>query len=517
MPPGAPPPHRAPDDEPHSLRDLLTIVFKRKRLIVTFFVTTVVIVTLGTFLMAPTYEASAAILVRKASAEVPLVPSESSQLIISQVTQEDLNSEAEILRSRAAIEDALRSIGVSESMRDDGPLTTARRELSILLGGRRLSYLEEMVLELQKRLEVEPLRKSNVLQVSYRHSDPEWAKKVVDALTKRYIAGRSELYRSPGAVGFFDEATKAAAARLAKAEQALETWSSEAGVSVLGLPGDSQALAAEKEATLRRLADFEKQLGEARVEVSQRTERVAALETELAKEPERLPSALRLNQDPTTEELEKALVALQLKRDALIQDYLPTNRRVSDVDDQIRATKERLGAAEGRVASINKTELNAVHQELKTQLLSTEADLEGARARYASLEAQVAAHRRRLDDLSQKGIATDALRREARAAEEAYMLYLKKHEEARISAAMDQSIVNVSLAQPAELPLKPVAPKKLLNLALALVLGLTGGLGLAFATEYFDHSFTTGHDLEARLGIPLLGTIPDQDALRPTS
>src|SRR3972149_10048969 len=78
------------------------------------------------------------------------------------------------------------------------------------------------------------------------------------------------------------------------------------------------------------------------------------------------------------------------------------------------------------------------------------------------------------------------------------MLYQKKHEEARISAAMDQQrIVNVSIAQPAQRPLKPVAPRKALNLLLGLLLGAMGGLGLAFATEHFDHSFTTGRELEA--------------------
>ena len=108
-------------------------------------------------------------------------------------------------------------------------------------------------------------------------------------------------------------------------------------------------------------------------------------------------------------------------------------------------------------------------------------------------------------------------RREARAAEEAYMLYQKKHEEARISAAMDQQkIVNVSIAQPAQRPLKPVG-RKALNLLLGLLLGAIGGLGFAFVAEYLDHSFTTGRDLEARLGMPLLGAIPEHASLERAS
>jgi uncharacterized protein involved in exopolysaccharide biosynthesis len=502
------------DEGENNLRDLLTIVFKRRRLIVSFFFTTVAVTALATFLVPPTYEATAAILVKKASAEVPLVAKDSSQLIISQVSEEDLNSEAAILGSRQAIEDVLHEFRVDESWRRDGLVLRARSALAGLLGSPRLSYFDDMVLHLQKKVEVRPVRKSNILDISYRHGDAEWAARVVRALTERYITRRSQVYQSPQAVSFFDEETRTAAARLAKAEQALNAFSSEARVSVLGLVGDPQSLAAEKEATLRRLADFERELGEASVLVRQQTERVAALEAQLASEPDRLPSSLRLNQDPTTEELERALVTLQLKRDALVRDFTPENRQVRDVEEQIQAAQKRLKGAEERVASINRTEINPIHQGVKAQALSARADLTGARARYESLRTQVASQRQQLDQLTQKSLTMDGLRRETKAAEEAYLLYQRKHEEARISAAMDQQrIVNVAIAQPAKRPLRPVSPRKSLNLLLGLLLGAIGGLGLAFVAEFFDHSFTSGHDLEVRLGIPLLGAIPDHVAL----
>jgi len=501
-----------------SLRDFLTIVFKHRRLILSFFLTTVVVIALATFLLPPTYEATAAILVKKASAEMPLIPTVSSQLIISQVTEADLNSEITILKSRQAIEETLHTLGVDESWRHEGSLRRALKALAVALGEPRLSYFDEVVLQLEKDIVVSPTRKSNVLVILYRHADPDWATRVVQTLTERYITRRAQVYQSPQAVPFFEEETRAAEARLKKAEQALEDYSRKARVSVLGQVGDSQSLAAEKEAALRRLAEFERQLGEAAVQARQQEERVAALEVQLAREPERLPSSLRLNQNPTTEELEKALVALQLERDALVQDYTPENRQVLDIEDQIRTTQARLKAAEERVASINRTELNVVYQSLRAQLLVGRADLKGVRARHNSLQQQMVSYRRQLEELSQKGRTTDELRREARAAEDAYMLYQKKHEEARISAAMDQQrIVNVSIAQPAQRPLRAVAPKKALNLLLGLLLGVVGGISLAFITEHFDHSFTTGRDLEARLGIPLLGTIPEHESIGRTS
>jgi uncharacterized protein involved in exopolysaccharide biosynthesis len=205
-------------------------------------------------------------------------------------------------------------------------------------------------------------------------------------------------------------------------------------------------------------------------------------------------------------------VALQLKRDALIQDFTPDNRQIQDIDTQIRLAKERLQQAQEQVGSINRTEINPVHQDLKTELLRAEADLEGARGQYRSLQRQVARYRGELNEMNEKAFALERLGREAKVAEDAYLLYQKKHEEARISSAMDQQkLVNVSIAQPAQRPLKPVAPKKALNMVLAIFLGAFGGLGLAFGREYFDHSFTTGYDLESRLGIPHLASIPEEE------
>lgn len=502
------------DEGSFSLRDVLTVVFKRRRLILGFLVVAVGIGMATALLLPPTYEATSAILVKKSSAEVPLIPTESSQLIISQVTESDLNSEIMILKSRPAIEEVLRDLDVGSSQRTESALQRVQAQVKEMLGIPRLTFFDAMVLELEEDVRVSPVRRSNVLQVSYRHGDPDWATRVVQGLTERYITRRSELYQSPKAVPFFEVEMKTAEARLRKAEQDLEAYSRQAGVSVLVSEGDTQSLGAEKGATLGRLTEFEQQLGEAAVELRQQTQRVAALEAQLAVEPERLPSAQRGNQDPTTEELERALVTLQLKRDALTRDFTPENRQVKDVDEQIRAVEARLREAEDRLNNINRTEINQIHQAVRGQLVLARADLRGAQARYDSLQTQVVNQRRQLDELNRKSLTADELTREVRAASDAYVLYKKKHEEARISAAMEQErIINVSIAQPALRPLKPIAPKRRTNVMFGALFGLFGGLALAFVIELLDHSFTTGRELEARLGIPLLGSIPDESSV----
>ena len=68
---------------------------------------------------------------------------------------------------------------------------------------------------------------------------------------------------------------------------------------------------------------------------------------------------------------------------------------------------------------------------------------------------------------------------------------------------------NVGILSEAEVVANPtpVAPKPMLNIAIAVVLGAMVGVGLAFLLEYLDNTITTEEDIEKRLGIPLIGVI----------
>lgn len=57
----------------------------------------------------------------------------------------------------------------------------------------------------------------------------------------------------------------------------------------------------------------------------------------------------------------------------------------------------------------------------------------------------------------------------------------------------------------------PVKPKKLLNMAIALVIGLMAGVGIAFLLEYFDNTIKTEQDVEKLLELPILGVTANID------
>lgn len=71
------------------------------------------------------------------------------------------------------------------------------------------------------------------------------------------------------------------------------------------------------------------------------------------------------------------------------------------------------------------------------------------------------------------------------------------------------SVNNVSILTKADVPkdISPIKPKPLLNVAIALVVGLMAGVGLAFLLEYLDNTIKTEQDIEKVLGLPVLGVI----------
>lgn len=71
--------------------------------------------------------------------------------------------------------------------------------------------------------------------------------------------------------------------------------------------------------------------------------------------------------------------------------------------------------------------------------------------------------------------------------------------------------VRVSTVEPALTPEEPVSPQPVRNMALALVLGLMGGVGLAFVVEYLDTTVKDREDAERSVGAPVLATVPRID------
>ncbi len=170
---------------------------------------------------------------------------------------------------------------------------------------------------------------------------------------------------------------------------------------------------------------------------------------------------------------------------------------------------------------------------LREKLFIFQIDLIKARARYAENAAEVVLQKRLIEATQQELATMEAeltrllkfepdlarLQVQQRVSEDNYYLYYEKKEDAKIMQTMTRAhISNVSLVQPASVPIQPVrtlpmAPNKTFRLIVALILGPSLGFSLALLSEYFNPSVTSARDLEEILSVPVWCAIPEDRSI----
>lgn len=154
------------------------------------------------------------------------------------------------------------------------------------------------------------------------------------------------------------------------------------------------------------------------------------------------------------------------------------------------------------------TEKDVNHEWARVELEKARVELSGLQARAAVAEAQLAQSRKQARQLAADSVAQQDLLRTMKAAEDNYLLYVRKREEARIGDAMDQrGILNVIVA---EQPVVPALPKHS-----GWVFGMVGfvlagfvSTGAAFARDFLDPAFRTPDEVVSYLQTPVLASFP---------
>src|SRR5579864_1283662 len=135
--------------------------------------------------------------------------------------------------------------------------------------------------------------------------------------------------------------------------------------------------------------------------------------------------------------------------------------------------------------------------------------MKGLEAREATTRTHLADYHNLARRLGEDAITQGDLASSEKAAEENYLLYVKKREEARMGDALDEGgIVNVAIAEYPVVPALPVWPAGgvvLVGFAAALV----SGAGASFAADYLDPGLRTPEEVWACLEIPVLASLPE--------
>jgi uncharacterized protein involved in exopolysaccharide biosynthesis len=210
--------------------------------------------------------------------------------------------------------------------------------------------------------------------------------------------------------------------------------------------------------------------------------------------------------------LKSSLLELRLKRTQLLTKFEPGHRLVQEVDQQIAQAEATINAEHALPLRDETTDKNAQYEWAKSELERLQVQLRGLQAREAATVSQESAYQAMARRLGEDAIAQEDLLSTEKAAQENYLLYVKKQEEARIDDALDErGIVNVTIAEHPVAPALPVWSAWTV-LAIGLLAAGSAGTGAAFAADYADPAFRTPDDVLAYLNSPVLASIPRRAA-----
>jgi uncharacterized protein involved in exopolysaccharide biosynthesis len=416
-------------------------------------------------------------------------PTQSPQFERNEVTEEELNSEAELLQNQDILRTVVQDLGLADET-----------WISKLIGDNSEKRIARAVKQLARKLEVEPARKATMIGVSYSSSDPDKSAAVLRCLSEAYLARQLQVRRPSGQLKFFDEQMAESRHGLETSELKLMNFSQEEGV-VSG--------ALERDLTLQKLSEADSSHRQTQVSIAEITRRLGALSAKLSVLPEHTTMQVKSSDNPQLlEKMKSTLLELSLKRTELLTKFNPSYRLVQEVEEQIEQTKAAISAQEVAPILEKTIEPDPDHEWTQSELIKSEVELSGLRARVRATDTLVRNYRLVAQELSARTIRQEELVRDAKAAEEKYLLYANKREEARIGDALDAGgILNVVLAEQPTLPVLPVWSE--FNCGLVGFFLATGvSTGLAFVADYLNPSFRTPDDVVAYLGAPVLASLP---------
>lgn len=446
------------------LRDYLRVLRKHRWLITGIFLVTVITVAIWTFLQVPIFRASATVLIEP---EPPKVLNIQDVTPIGAPGQDYYQTQYEIIKSRPVVEKAVEGLNLRQRV----PAIGAARDP-------HQAFLASLT--------VEPKRNTRLVYVRFDHPDPALAAEVANAVATAYAKYNLEikLKGARDALAWLTEEMGKLKARVQESAVALQNYRIKAGI--MGLQEQRQITAA-------KIMDFNKAYLEAQAQRLSIEAKLREL-TQIAKDKAGAQTIFIVADNPLIQKLKAEASDLEVQKSKLLKVYKDKHPEILKVEAQMLQVNQKLDV------------------ELQRMLQGVQTEYRVARAKEETLLGNVNQLRREGQELNEKEIQYLTLQRETDSNQQLYEAVLKRLKETGVTGGLETN--NVRIVEEATPSRFPVKPRKTLNLALSIVIGLFAGIGLAFTIEYFDTTVKTPDEVERSLGLPVIAIVPVFDQKR---
>lgn len=488
------------------LRDYLRIIGKRKGSIITFFILTLIIVTIATFTATPMYQASAKVLIEKNTASAL-----TSGQQYTPYDPEFIETQTQLIMSAAVVNNAVKTlspekiynsffintkekssyissflewskdqysalketIGIEQFFSsDDAVEKKIPEELAIPLT--KAQILERLI---KSSISVSPVANSKILSIEYISDNPAISMEVANAIAQAYIDElvNMQMEVSGYSVGWMSKKSEIQRVKLEESERELHDYKKKHDIVTI-----------EDKITVlpERLSDLSKNLTASE---TKRKELFAVYNQIKNIKKEQLETIPAIVENDSIKSINQKILATEQKISELSKKYGHKHPKMITAKNELKDLKSK-----------KYDELEKVVQTIQNEYLlakSNERDLKGL----------VDQTRFEAERLGEKSIQLKILQRKVDTNRYLYDALIKTMKEKGITER-NQS-VNVWIIEKATLPEYPSKPNKRRNILLGIILGLFGGIGLAFFFEYLDNTVKTPEDVEEKFDIPVICTI----------
>lgn len=503
-----------------SFREILAALFKDRRKILRSMAYTFTAMFIIAVLTHSKYAATTSLVVTLGP-EYTFRPEAGAQSMVNAAADREqiLATEIQILQSPALIEQVIRKVGLERlypDYADKGPVaivvgavrravTSGVRAVKSMMG-MQLPPLQDddpvkkAIEDFQSDYDTQALRIGNVIELSYKHRDPDLAAETLNTLVAMYFERRQNLFTDVQSPVVTQQITKAQQ-DLSDADRQLREFKETKGIANFDVQMDI---------LLHQQGDLEKDRQDADNLSRQTAKRVQDLKAQLATTPVDVAQYSETDTGQRLETLQDDLDQLRAKEIDMRENYLPQSRPMVEIHRQI-ADREAAIAKLKQDASPSSVRMgrNTVYDAVSLDLMHAQADLNAQQTRLARDEQQLQQARDAVEQLNQQQIALQQLERKRTVLEDKYRDLEKTLGDRQLLENVDaRRSANVHMLQPAEVPIKSTGVRKALVLG-GIVLSLLVGMGVALFSEYSRRGYLSPESVERSLALPVLVSIPD--------
>jgi len=477
------------------LRDYWQVIKNRKKIIIVFTLCLFFFVTTYSFLATPIYEATTKILV-----EENQPPLSTGKIVFPTYDPEFFETQAQIIKSKNVALKVVNLLRLDQTYESFFPnkksfslkellitplidfldgLFKESSEKDILREAQKLSKKEKIAKMIIENLDVRPVKDSRILEIKFQSTNPRFAALVANTIAAAYKEEMMSIHMNTVgyAIKWMSKKAEEIKKRLAASEHALQEFMKKNDIVTIK---DRIMIQPQK------LADLSSKLSQA---IAERKEVEATYN--------------------------KVMNILKKGGNLETIPDIATSKNIQDINTEILKSEQQIAQLSqkyGKKHPVMKkaySDLSALRikkrRELKTivALIKNRYDL--AKMKEANLKKALDDAKADVQKLNEKFIQYGILKRDVDTNKALYNALVISMKEKGITEESQK--VNVWVTNKADTPLDPVRPKIFRNMILSIILGLFGGVGLAFFMEYLDNTITDPDKVKQRLGITTLGII----------